>query len=100
MQIGEKLGLETNTLTPLLKRMEAAGLLTRKRNPKDERQVIVSLTPAGKKLEAKAAHIPSCIGQATEMEINTIFDLRDSLTRLQKSLVRKDNSKPLSREPA
>ena len=95
-QIGEKLGLETNTLTPLLKRMEAAGLLTRRRNPRDERQVIVALTPAGKKLEAKAAHIPSCIGEAAEMKLAEMIDLRESLAGLRQSLTKP--GKPVSRK--
>lgn len=97
-QIGEKLGLETNTLTPLLKRMEAAGLLARRRNPKDERQVIVSLTPAGKKLEAKASQIPSCIGEATGMKLKDILDLRESLTVLRQSLA--NPGKSISRKLA
>ncbi len=99
-QIGEKLGLETNTLTPLLKRMEASGLLTRQRNPKDERQVIVGLTATGKKLQAKVAHIPSCIGEATEMQLSEIFDLRDALTGLRKSLNRTVSPKAIARKPA
>jgi DNA-binding MarR family transcriptional regulator len=91
-QIGERLGLETNTLTPLLKRMESAGLVTRRRNPEDERQVIVALTAAGKKLQALTAHIPSCIGEATEMKLADILDLRDSLTGLRQSLAKTGKS--------
>ena len=85
--IGEKLGLETNTLTPLLKRMEAAGFLTRKRNPQDERQVIIALTPAGKRLQAKSAHIPGCIAEATGMKMPEVIDLRGALGKLRQSLV-------------
>src|SRR3954464_9290117 len=52
--IGERLALDSGTLTPLLKRMEEAGLLTRVRDTTDERQVLVSLTPKGRRLRAKA----------------------------------------------
>ncbi len=85
-QIGDKLGLETNTLTPLLKRMEAAGLVKRRRNPNDERQVIVSLTAAGQKLQSRTAHIPACIAEATEMKLAHVMDLRNSLADLRQSL--------------
>ena len=51
--LGEKLFLESNTLTPILKKLEATGYLTRQRDPKDERQVVVSLTDAGRKLREK-----------------------------------------------
>jgi DNA-binding MarR family transcriptional regulator len=48
--LGEKLFLESNTLTPILKKLEAMGYVSRQRDPSDERQVVVSLTPAGRKL--------------------------------------------------
>lgn len=51
--LGEKLFLESNTLTPILKKLEAMGYLTRKRDPGDERQVVVSLTPEGRRLREK-----------------------------------------------
>lgn len=58
--IAERLALESSTLTPLLKRLEAAGLVTRTRNPADERQVLVALTPAGQALRARTG----CVGAA------------------------------------
>lgn len=58
--LGERLGLESSTLTPLLKRLEASGLVRRARNPNNERQVIVALTDAGRALEARAG----CLGEA------------------------------------
>jgi DNA-binding MarR family transcriptional regulator len=85
-QICEKLGLETNTLTPLLKRMETSGLVSRRRNPKDERQVIVTLTAAGKKLQSRAEHIPNCIGEASGLKLQEINSLRTTLAKLRKSL--------------
>ena len=56
--IAKRLKLNTNTVTPLLKRMEEEGLLTREKGQKDARQVIVSLTEKGKAMEAQAAGIP------------------------------------------
>jgi DNA-binding MarR family transcriptional regulator len=58
--IGEKLALESSTLTPLLKRLESAGLLRRTRNPDNERQVMVGLTDAGRALRSTAG----CLGDA------------------------------------
>lgn len=63
-QLGERLFLESNTLTPLLKRLEAAGLLRRERDPRDERQVRVRLTEAGRALKARAADIPAKLAAA------------------------------------
>jgi DNA-binding MarR family transcriptional regulator len=59
-RIAEQLALESSTLTPLLKRLEAAGLLRRVRNPDNERQVLVSLTPRGRAIRADAG----CLGNA------------------------------------
>lgn len=58
--IAEKLALESSTLTPLLKRLEAAGFLRRTRNPDNERQVVIALTPEGRALQSKAG----CLGDA------------------------------------
>ena len=86
--IGARLGLDSGTLTPLLKRMEEAGLLTRLRDKADERQVIVRLTARGKRLETKAAAFPQRIGAAsscsgTELQALTrlMFRLRDDLDK-------------------
>ena len=59
--IARRLHLETNTVTPLLQRMEKQGLLTRKRGKEDTRQRIVSLTKQGKDLEEQAKNIPDCL---------------------------------------
>lgn len=58
--IAEKLALESSTLTPLLKRLEAAGLVRRTRNPENERQVVVALTEAGRALRSRAG----CVGES------------------------------------
>lgn len=59
--IAHRLVLETNTVTPLIKRMEAMKMVTRRKGKEDGRQTIVSLTEHGKALEAEAAKIPSCL---------------------------------------
>lgn len=60
--LGERLRLDSGTLTPLLKRLEAQGLIARARSPKDERTLVVSLTDAGRALKLDAADIPARIG--------------------------------------
>lgn len=57
-EITRRLILNTNTITPVLKRMEAQGIITRQRSDEDERKVIVTLTPKGKELQIEAASIP------------------------------------------
>ncbi|MBL8789396.1 MAG: MarR family transcriptional regulator [Rhizobiales bacterium] len=85
-QIGGQIGLESNTLTPLLKRMEAAGLLSRKRNPEDERQVLVHLTAKGKALRRKAESIPGCILAASGLNLPEASALREQLHALRDKL--------------
>ncbi len=58
-EIGERLALDSGTLSPLLRRLEAAGLVHRVRDRSDERRVTVHLTPAGRDLEARAADVPA-----------------------------------------
>lgn len=84
--IGERLGLDSGTLTPLLRRMETAGLVTRSRDREDERIVRVSLTARGRRLHAKAKAFPESIGRAAHCsaaELNALrkllFALRDDL---------------------
>ncbi|MEQ8286024.1 MarR family transcriptional regulator [Thalassospira sp.] len=85
--IGEKMYLESSTLTPLLKRLEGHGLVVRKRDPKDERSVRVSLTAEGKDLRQKAEEIPACILDATGLDLETAKrlnrDLRDLRAQLE-----------------
>ncbi|WP_238367650.1 MarR family winged helix-turn-helix transcriptional regulator [Mesobacterium pallidum] len=78
-ELGETLSLETNTLTPLLKRMESAGLLTRRRSAEDERVVIVSLTDKGEDLRREGEEITRCIFEATGLSLTELADLRDRL---------------------
>ena len=69
--IAKRLLLETNTVTPLLQRMEKAGVLTRKRGELDARQMIVSLTRKGKDLQKKLADVPAAMGKAVLCESTT-----------------------------
>lgn len=80
--IAKKLILKTNTITPLLKRMEEQGILIRERSTEDERKVIVKLTDAGNELQEKAAYIPQQLaGQLLNgpLEINDLKKLKDNL---------------------
>lgn len=85
-QIGQTLQLESNTLTPLLKRMEAQGLLTRARSSSDERQVVIRLSPQGQALQARAAHIPACILEKSGMTLPQLTALRDQINLLRGQL--------------
>ena len=60
-ELGQRLSLDSGTLTPLLKRLEAAGLVSRMRDVSDERRVHVHLTAAGRRLKARAARVPECL---------------------------------------
>jgi MarR family transcriptional regulator, organic hydroperoxide resistance regulator len=88
--LGEKLSLDSGTLTPLLKRMEAAALLARVRNALDERCVHILLTPRGRALKAQAQKIPSCVVAATQCSLPEIMSITQQVqnlrTRLQTSL--------------
>ena len=66
--IAKRLYLETNTITPLLQRMEKEGVLTRTKGTKDARQMIVTLTKKGKKLQDLLAEVPSTVGNAVICE--------------------------------
>lgn len=90
-QIARTLYLESNTLTPLLKRLEAQTLLTRTRDKADERQVRITLTAAGAALQARAAHIPACIFEKSGLPLDAMSDLRDQITRLRGNLLQADS---------
>jgi MarR family transcriptional regulator, organic hydroperoxide resistance regulator len=85
-QLGAQLRLESNTLTPLLKRLETAGLVTRLRDAQDERLVRIRLTDAGRVMQGRAGHIPDCIMQATGVELPALFDLNTRVVALRDSL--------------
>ncbi|MBP2296537.1 MarR family winged helix-turn-helix transcriptional regulator [Azospirillum rugosum] len=84
--LGERLGLDSGTLTPLLKRLEGQGLVTRARDPEDERLVRVRLTPAGAALRARAECLPTRISGAANRTAEALGALRDSLVTLRDDL--------------
>ncbi len=86
--IGEQLFLESNTLTPLLKRMEAAGLVSRSRDPADERQVRLRLTNEGRALLDKARRVPPCVLEATGLTVDEARSLTDQIGALRTTLSR------------
>ena len=93
-KIGQRLMLESNTLTPLLKRLEAKGLLSRKRAESDERTVIVALTKKGDDLKEAAASIPEQIFSSFQDESVSIAEVtifKDMLEKLINSLDEKVN---------
>jgi len=85
-EIGGRLRLDSGTLTPLLKRMEARGLLHRQRDPQDERRVRVLLTDAGRALGDRAAAIPSRLGEAIGLSACDADEERDRLVALRDRL--------------
>lgn len=86
-EIGEKLLLESSTLTPLLKRLETAGMVRRTRDQDDERVVRIQLTPKGAELKQKAVKIPQAIGCATNITIPEVMKLTADIKALREKLL-------------
>src|SRR5688572_17869782 len=84
--LGDRLSLESNTLTPLLKRLEVTGYVRRERDPRDERQVRVSLSEAGRDLRAEAEKVPACILEASGLDAADLGRLRQQITALRGAL--------------
>jgi len=80
--IAEALLLESATLSPLLKRLETVGLITRSRNADDERALDVQLTSAGRELRSRAEVVPGQIVSRLGMRVSDLEEIRDGLTRL------------------
>lgn len=87
-EIGAKLFLESSTLTPILKKLEALHFLHRTRSTQDERQVIITLSDEGKKLKDQAMNIPAEVLDASSCDMATLLDLKDQLTKLRTNLVK------------
>ena len=85
--LGTALQLDSGTLSPLLKRLEAAGLVRRDRRSGDERSVLVSLTPAGTDLEARARDIPRRAACAAGLPLHELDQLRASLVRFTAAVI-------------
>ncbi|MBD8064034.1 MarR family transcriptional regulator [Devosia sp. PTR5] len=84
--LGEKLFLDSGTITPLIKRLEGRGLVTRHRDDEDERQVRLRLTDAGRALEKQAMAIPLAVIEGTGLGLNEEHALRAQLRMLRDRL--------------
>lgn len=96
-EISQKLILNTNTITPLLKRMESLGIITRLRSGSDERKVIIQLTEKGKQMQTEAAKIPEQLGSeitSEAMNINDLLDLKEKLYTIIHYLAKKERKDP------
>ncbi|MGF7125296.1 MULTISPECIES: MarR family winged helix-turn-helix transcriptional regulator [unclassified Rhodococcus (in: high G+C Gram-positive bacteria)] len=87
-EIGQALQLDSPTLSPLLKRLESSGLITRTRSSADERQLIVELTDAGKALRARAELIPGAVVQRLGVSLAELEELHSVLTRVNAAALR------------
>ncbi len=85
-EIGERLFLDSGTLTPLLKRLEAADLIKRTRSTEDERQVLIALTPKGRSLQEKARTVPQSILAASACSVSELSALKNDLVALRDRL--------------
>jgi len=81
-RLGERLRLDSGTLTPLLKRMEAQGLVTRSRDTDDERVVRIRLTAAGRRLQQRAAAVPQALLCKARLPLAELVRMREQLHRL------------------
>src|SRR5215470_7344292 len=84
--LGRRLFLQSNTLTPMLKRLETLGYIKRTRDTADERQVCISLTDAGRKLHTRASEIVRCVRTATNLQDRKMKELVGDLTVLRQAL--------------
>src|SRR5438105_7715017 len=82
-ELGERLQLDSGTLTPLLKRLESQGLLARERDRADERRVLLQLTPAGRALKARAAKVPPQVACASGCSLDELASLTRRLKQLR-----------------
>ena len=82
-ELGQRLSLDSGTLTPLLKRLEASGYVSRIRDVKDERRVHISLTSAGRRLKTRAAKVPACLMAASECSLDELVSLTHQVQQLR-----------------
>lgn len=85
-ELGEKLLLQSNTLTPMLKRLETLGFIKRKRDSADERQVRIHLTETGRKLRQRSSDVVRNVRKATGLQDKQFKELRDGVDSLRKAL--------------
>ncbi len=85
-ELGKRIYLDSATLTPLLKRLQSRGYVTRKRSEKDERSVIITLTDEGRALREKAMDVPRCVGGCIHMEPEEAMQLKTLLEKMLATL--------------
>ena len=85
-ELGQRLSLDSGTLTPLLKRLEAAGLVSRLRDAADERRVHIHLTAAGRRLKTRAAKVPACVLAASQCSVPELLQLTAQVRALRERL--------------
>ncbi len=85
-ELGEHLGLDSGTLTPLLKRLETAGLVLRLRDTADERRVLIRLSASGRRLKTRAQHIPGCVLKASQCDVAEALALTRQVQALRARL--------------
>nr|WP_284698760.1 MarR family transcriptional regulator [Sphingomonas lycopersici] len=90
--IADRLALEPSTITPLMKRLEAAGFVSRQRNPEDERQVQVFLTAKGKGLRQQTTCLTDALLAGSKLSIPEMIALNDQIRKLRAALVDRQGS--------
>ncbi len=93
-ELGARLFLDSGTLTPLLKRMEALGWVTRTRAADDERRVVVDLTPEGRALRQKARRVPLQLAESTRCDVGEVASLTQRLQQLRAQLLQAAEDAP------
>ncbi len=85
-ELGDRLRLDSGTLTPLLKRLESAGVVVRRRDPKDERRVLIELTDQGWALRERVAHVPKELFASLDFSPGEATQLRRLLAKVLESV--------------
>lgn len=91
-QIGEKLRLDSGTLTPLLKRLEQKGIVSRSRSTRDERVVNITLTEAGEELKARAKNLPESLMASMQIPMEELKALKQTVEKILNILHKKDGN--------
>lgn len=89
-ELGQKLFLQSNTLTPMLKRLETLGYIKRSRDATDERQVRINLTEAGRKLRSQASDVVRSVRNATGLQDKQVNELLEKVDALRNALERQN----------
>jgi DNA-binding MarR family transcriptional regulator len=85
-QLGDRLALDSGTLTPLLKRLEVQGLVQRLRDTADERRVLLQLSAAGRALKLRATAVPAAVARASGCELGELSELTARLQHLRRNI--------------